>query len=187
MKSGVRIIGGKWRGRKLAVTDVDGLRPTPDRIRETLFNWLASRCRGAAVLDCFAGSGALGLEAMSRGAESLLAIERNPAVLATLRGEIEKLGENRIELLGGDALAATANLRREFDLVFIDPPYAQGHLRTAVFEQLEARGLLRDRAVVYFEWPRVEQFELPSTRLEWLKQKGAGQIYYAIAEWRVTG
>ncbi len=187
MKSGVRIIGGNWRGRKLAVADVDGLRPTPDRIRETLFNWLASRCRGAAVLDCFAGSGALGLEAMSRGAESLLAIEQNPAALGTLRGEIAKLGETRIELIGGDTLDVTADLTRAFDLVFIDPPYAQGHLRAAVFERLEAKGLLSDRAVVYFEWPRVENFELPSTQLEWLKHKGAGQIYYAIAEWRGTG
>ncbi len=186
MKSGVRIIGGNWRGRKLAVAGVDGLRPTPDRIRETLFNWLAN-CRGAAVLDCFAGSGALGLEAMSRGAASLIAIEKNPAAHACLRAQIEKLGEDRIELIAGDALDEIERIEREFDLVFIDPPYAQGYLRAETFKRLEARGLLRDRAVVYFEWPRVEDFELPSKRLAWLKRKSAGQVDYAIAEWRVTG
>ena len=83
--TGVRIIGGEWRGRKLSVVDAEGLRPTPDRIRETLFNWLAPHCRGARVLDCFAGSGALGLEALSRGAAALVALENNRAALKGLQ------------------------------------------------------------------------------------------------------
>ena len=111
----------------------------------------------------------------------------NGLVIAGTTGESATLTRSEhIELIGGDALAAIEQLDRGFDLVFIDPPYAQAQLRAEVFESLEGRGLLRDRAVVYFEWPRVEDFELPSTRLEWLKLKGAGQIYYAIAEWRVS-
>ncbi len=154
-KSEIRIIGGRWRGRRLPVADVDGLRPTPDRIRETLFNWLAADCRGAQVLDCFAGSGAL--------------------------------GDDAIEIVAGDALESIAGLGGSFDLVFIDPPYDQGLLRARVFVRLEQAGLLADGARVYFEWPRGEAFELPSARLEWLRRKRAGQVNYAIAEWRSTG
>jgi len=187
MKSGVRIIGGKWRGRKLGVVDVDGLRPTPDRIRETLFNWLAADCRGAAVLDCFAGSGALGLEALSRGARSLVALERSPAALDSLRGFAARLDSSAIEIRGGDAIAAIADLDGEFDLVFIDPPYAEAGLRRRVFERLETAGRLRPGARIYFEWPAGEEFELPSADLAWLKRKTAGQVNYAIAEWRPSG
>ena len=187
MKSQVRIIGGKWRGRKLAVGTAEGLRPTPDRIRETLFNWLAARCPGAAVLDCFAGSGALGLEAMSRGAASLLAIENNRAALTTLRAQLARLGDDRIELVGGDARAVIGKLQRRFDLVFVDPPYALAPLRAEVVAALEAGGCLNDGAVFYFEWPLGETFALPSPRLEWLKNRHTSQLNYALAEWRVSG
>ena len=187
MKSQVRIIAGKWRGRKLAVATAEGLRPTPDRIRETLFNWLAGHCRGAAVLDCCAGSGALGLEAMSRGAAGLVMLENNPASLKLLAAEIDRLGGDGIELIGGDALKTIPRLQQAFDLVFIDPPYARPELRGEVLAALESRGLLNDGALVYFEWPRAEAFELPSPRLQWLKHKSAGQVNYAIAEWRATG
>ena len=173
MKSRVRIIGGRWRGRKLPVADSDGLRPTPDRIRETLFNWLAADCRGARVLDCFAGSGVLGIEALSRGASSLTALERAPAAVANLRRLAAELASDAIEIVDGDAEAAIGDLREPFDLVFIDPPYAVPRLREQVFLALE--------------WPRDEDFELPSPRLRWLKQKRAGQVNYAIAEWRASG
>lgn len=187
MKSRVRIIGGRWRGRKLPVADSDGLRPTPDRIRETLFNWLAADCRGARVLDCFAGSGVLGIEALSRGASSLTALERAPAAVANLRRLAAELASDAIEIVGGDAEAAIGDLREPFDLVFIDPPYAVPRLREQVFLALERGALLRDGARIYFEWPRDEDFELPSPRLRWLKQKRAGQVNYAIAEWRASG
>lgn len=184
MKSGVRIIGGKWRGRKLAVIDADGLRPTPDRIRETLFNWLATDCRGAAVLDCFAGSGALGLEALSRGARSLVALEKAPAALENLRAIAARLDSDAIEIHGGDALEVIGGLRDRFDLVFIDPPYAEAALRAGAFQRLETAGRLRPGARIYFEWPADEDFELPSSNLGWLKHKTAGRVNYAIAEWR---
>lgn len=187
MISRVRIIGGRWRGRKLPVADSDGLRPTPDRIRETLFNWLAADCRGARVLDCFAGSGALGFEALSRGASSLTALEKAPAALDNLRRLAAVLDGAEIEIVGGDSEAAIGDLRGPFDLVFIDPPYATPWLRERVLLALEQAELLCDGARIYFEWPRGEDFELPSTRLRWLKQKRAGQVNYAIAEWRSSG
>ena len=186
MKSQVRIIGGRWRGRKLDVVDVAGLRPTPDRIRETLFNWLAPVCRDAVVLDCFAGSGVLGFEALSRGAAALAAIERHPAALAHLRGQAQRFADADIEILAGDARRVVPGLKHRFDIVFIDPPYAHGELRGEVFTELEACQALRDGARVYFEWPRGEAFEPLSERLQWLRRKTAGQVEYAVAEWQLS-
>ena len=185
--SRIRIIGGKWRGRKIDVVDGDGLRPTPDRVRETLFNWLAPSCAGATVLDCFAGSGALGLEALSRGASRLVLLEKQAAALAQLRRLAQQLDSDAIEIVAGDALAALATLERKFDIVFIDPPYADAGLREQAWRLLENGDRLRPGARIYFEWPRGESFELPSARLDWLKQKSAGQVNYAIAEWRGPG
>ena len=125
MKSQVRIIGGHWRGRKLTVVDAPGLRPTPDRIRETLFNWLAQDCRGALVLDCFAGSGALGFEALSRSAQQLVMLEQQPQALAGLRADAEPLQSNAVEIIAGDAQRSIARLRQRFDIVIIDPPTNQ--------------------------------------------------------------
>ena len=184
MKSHVRIIGGRWRGTRLAVVDAPGLRPTPDRIRETLFNWLDRDCRGATVLDCFAGSGVLGLEALSRGGSSLVAIEQQRRAAEALRQAAQRLQSGAVEVIAGDALRAVERLDRRFDIVFIDPPYAQAELRARVFERLETRGLLNDGASIYFEWAHSETFELPSPALQWSKQKSAGQVHYAIAEWR---
>lgn len=186
-KSRIRIIGGKWRGRKIEVIEAAGLRPTPDRIRETLFNWLAPFCPGAMVLDCFAGSGALGLEALSRGARGLVALEQQPQALENLRRQAQQLDARSIEIIGGDALASIAHLRQKFDLIFIDPPYARPELRRQILQQLEARGCLQPRAHLYLEWPSSEEFELPSASLHWLKQKTAGQVNYAIAEWSQMG
>ena len=187
MKSGVRIIGGRWRGRKLPVVDIDGLRPTPDRIRETLFNWLAADCRGARVLDCFAGSGALGFEALSRGASWLTVVEHAPAAVNNLRRIGAELAGDSFEIVARDAAAVIGDLRGPFDLIFIDPPYVNPELRQRIFLDLERGDLLRDGARIYFEWPRDEVFELPSPQLRWLKQKRAGQVNYAIAEWSASG
>ena len=186
MKSQVRIIGGKWRGRKLPVIDAAGLRPTPDRVRETLFNWLAPDCRGASVLDCFAGSGVLGFEALSRGAERLVALERHPQAIANLQLQAERLETGAIEILRGDALGSIGQLRQKFDIVFIDPPYAEPQLRGQVFRLLEEQHCLQSGARIYFEWPDSESFDLPSPSLQWLKQKNAGQVNYAIAEWQLS-
>jgi 16S rRNA (guanine966-N2)-methyltransferase len=184
MKSQVRIIGGSWRGRKLAVIDVKGLRPTPDRIRETLFNWLAQDCRGATVLDCFAGSGVLGFEALSRGAAKLVALERQPLVVAGIRAEAKRLRSTVVDVRAGDALQSIVLLQQGFDIVFIDPPYAESQLRQQVFDKLETNECLNPGARIYFEWPSTESFELPSPALRWLRHKCAGRVNYAIAEWQ---
>ena len=164
--------------------DVKGLRPTPDRIRETLFNWLAQDCRGASVLDCFAGSGVLGFEALSRGAIKLVAFELHPLAVAGLRAESKRLQSTAVEVCEGDALQLIDGLQQGFDIVFIDPPYAEPQLRQQIFEKLETKGCLKPGARIYFEWPISESFELPSPVLQWLKHKCAGRVNYAIAEWR---
>ena len=186
MKSQVRIIGGKWRGSKLTVVEARGLRPTPDRIRETLFNWLGPKCAGASVLDCFAGSGVLGFEALSRGAAHVVALEQQRAAVANLEAQSERLQTRDIEVIAGDACRSIEGLQREFDIVFIDPPYAEPQLRQRVFGKLESQSCLRPGALIYFEWPQGSDFELPSAGLNWLKQKNAGQVNYAIAEWRLS-
>ena len=122
------------------------------------------------MLDCFAGSGALGFEALSRGAAGLVAIERQRTAVAALRTTAERLQCTDVEI---DAV-----------FVFIDPPYARPELRRQVFERLEARNCLNPGAMIYFEWPDSETFDLPSSALQWVRQKSAGQVHYAIAEWR---
>ncbi len=124
----VRIIGGHWRGTRLPVADLDGLRPTPDRVRETLFNWLQPMVPGARVLDLFAGSGALGLEALSRGAAEALLVERDPGVAERLREAVERLhAGDRAHVVQADALSLLRTpLHGRFDLVFVDPPFAAG-------------------------------------------------------------
>jgi 16S rRNA (guanine966-N2)-methyltransferase len=186
MKSEVRIIGGKWRGRKLPVVEARGLRPTPDRIRETLFNWLQPVCRDAIVLDCFAGSGVLGFEAMSRGAGEVVALEQQREVVDSLRAHVERLGANDFVVMPGDARDSVLQLRQKFDIVFIDPPYAEPRLRIEIFQLLEQRQCLREGSRIYFEWPASESFDLPSAGLRWLKHKSAGRVNYAIAEWQPT-
>jgi len=187
MKPQVRIIGGKWRGSKLSVVDARGLRPTPDRVRETLFNWLARKCPGAMVLDCFAGSGVLGFEALSRGAAQLVALEQHPQAISSLKLQAERFATSAIEILPGDAGDSISRLTHKFDIVFIDPPYAEPRLRTQIIKQLEELDCLQQAACIYFEWPKSETFALPSTSLQWLKRKSAGQVNYAIAEWHRSG
>ena len=182
----LRIIGGKWRGRKIPVAEIDGLRPTPDRIRETLFNWLALDCPGASVLDCFAGSGALGFEALSRAAKRLTMVETNPLALSNLQQQIERFESDAITLLSGDIVKLIPEMKDQFDLVFIDPPYAMPHLRYQVINTLLDQQRLIDGARVFIEWPLDEEFDLPVSGLSWFRQKKAGRVNYGIAEWRLS-
>ena len=180
----LRIIGGLWRGRKIPVANIDGLRPTPDRVRETLFNWLAMDCPGASVLDCFAGSGALGFEALSRGASRLTMVEKDTLAWTNLQQQVERFESNEINLMSGDIIELIAGLRDQFDLIFIDPPYAMPKLRTqAINGLLDHRRLIKG-AKIFVEWPANEQFELPVAELSWLKQKKAGLVNFGIAEWQ---
>lgn len=123
----LRIIAGRLRGSRLDVADVPGLRPTADRVRETLFNWLAPHLPGARCLDLFAGSGALGFEAASRGAASVLMIERDARAVAALRATAQRLKVDIVQVHEGDALAwLDASATPRFDIVFVDPPFADG-------------------------------------------------------------
>jgi len=144
----VRIIGGRFRGSRLPVPSVDGLRPSSDRMRETMFNWLQFELAGATVLDLFAGSGALGFEAASRGAASVLMIEREAAVAAGLRASAQRLGA-AVEVLAEDALGWLARPpAQSFDLAFVDPPFA-GEWLPEVLDRLPAH--LSGRAWIYLE------------------------------------
>lgn len=139
----VRIIGGRWRGTRLPVADAEGLRPTADRARETLFNWLQPVPHGARVLDLFAGSGALGLEALSRGAREAVLVERAPRLAASLRDTVARLqGGEAVRVVEGDALGFLSGYAGEpFDVAFVDPPFthdlwdASLHLLPAVMAQ----------------------------------------------------
>lgn len=124
--SRVRIVGGQWRSRRLDVADVPGLRPTPDRVRETLFNWLGQDLDGLTCLDLFAGTGILGFEAASRGASAVTLVERNPAAVAALRHAAKTLQASHVELIRGDAVEFASSAPQPFDIVFLDPPYGQG-------------------------------------------------------------
>lgn len=178
----LRIIGGQWRSRRLSFPEVAGLRPTPDRVRETLFNWLAPYVEGARVLECFAGSGAVFLDALSRGAHSGLALELDSRAVSALRGHLQTLQCTTGTVLQADALRYLAEQPAQaFDLVFLDPPFHQGLLQpTCVL--LEERGWLSLDAWVY-----TESEQPPSTLglpAHWQlhREKHTGQVHYAL--WR---
>ena len=156
----VRLIGGRWRGTRLEVPDIAGLRPTSDRVRETLFNWLMPVLPGARVLDLFAGSGALGLEALSRGAASAVLVERDPALATALRTLTSRLpGGEGAHIVQADALAWLGTPPTQaFDLAFVDPPFAAA-LWNAALEQLVP--LLAPAAWLYLECPHDAGLELP--------------------------
>lgn len=181
-----RIIAGAWRGRRLKVLPLEGLRPTPDRIRETVFNWLAVDCRGATVLDCCAGSGTMVLEALSRGAGAAVAIEKQNSAARLLQQQAADFNTDRLRVIQGDAIRTIPRLAGGFDLVFIDPPYAEPGLRARCVELLEQTGQLNEGAKVYFEWPLQTAFDLPSDNLSWWRRKKAGQVEFGVAEWQAT-
>jgi 16S rRNA (guanine966-N2)-methyltransferase len=176
MTGRIRIIGGQWRGRKLAVPDARGLRPTGDRARETLFNWLQAVAPGARCLDLFAGTGALGLEALSRGAASAIFVERDRRLAEALR-EIAGCwpGGERMEVVRADALRWLDSNDRAFDLVFIDPPFAGG-LQGRVLEALVEGGHLASGARVYIEQDAREPEVDPGERYELLRSKTLGEV-----------
>lgn len=158
----VRIVGGRWRGTRLPVPDMEGLRPTSDRVRETLFNWLQPALAGARVLDLFAGSGALGLEAVSRGAASAVLVERDPAQVAGLRIAVDRLQAGaQVQVVQDDALRWLGAQERSarFELAFIDPPFAAGLWQDAL--QALAPRLAPD-AWVYLESPSGQVPEVPA-------------------------
>ncbi|HMV54466.1 MAG TPA: 16S rRNA (guanine(966)-N(2))-methyltransferase RsmD [Rhodocyclaceae bacterium] len=178
--SRVRIVGGTWRSRLLDVADVPGLRPTPDRVRETLFNWLGQDLAGMRCLDLFAGTGALGFEAASRGAAQVTLVERDPKALAQLKANAAKLDARNVQLRRADALQflrdAASSHARHYDLLFLDPPYRQDWL-ARVEPLLDT--VLDAKALIYVE------AEFPVERLDSrrvIRNGRAGQVYYQLLE-----
>jgi RNA methyltransferase, RsmD family len=174
----LRIIGGRWRSRTLSFPTVDGLRPTGDRIRETLFNWLAPILPGSRCLDLFAGSGILGFEALSRGAAHCSLVELNPQAARQLRTNAEQLQADAAAVFQMSAQDFLAKPMTEpFDVVFMDPPFA-GDLWQPVMELLE-QGWLRDDALIYVESPPDLALKPPAT---WYshREKRAGQVCYRL-------
>lgn len=172
----MRIVGGAWRSRLIEVAHAPGLRPTPDRVRETLFNWLGQDLTGRHCLDLFAGSGILGLEAASRGAERVTLVERNARVAHALQQSMNTLAATRVELVRGDALEFVRSTVGRYDVVFLDPPYNQGWL--ARLEPLLGRLVQPDG------WLYVES-EAPLAKLgDWrtVKQGKAGQVNFHLMQ-----
>jgi 16S rRNA (guanine966-N2)-methyltransferase len=179
----LRIVAGIWRSRLLEIADVEGLRPTSERIRETLFNWLTMNIVGARCLDLYAGTGALGLEALSRGAAETVLVEKSPVAAAMLRRNVETLGaaaktvvqqmDARQYLAGGEC--------GKFDIVFLDPPFADDMLGE-LCRLLESQSVLTDKARVYLEQDRADaEPDLPAG-WEILRTKNAGNVRYSLVK-----
>ena len=174
----IRIIGGKHRGRKLPVLMADGLRPTTDRVKETLFNWLMPYINDANCLDCFAGAGSLGFEALSRGAKNVQLIELNKNAAKQLlanklllkSGDVEVINTNTLDFLKSHVSAS-------FDVVFVDPPFRQG-LVSQTCELLEKKWLA-DQALIYVEMESEGNHSIPHN-WQLLKEKVAGQVAYRL-------
>lgn len=180
----IRIIGGSLRGRKLKVLSAPGLRPTTDRIRETVFNWLMFREGLERSVDVFAGTGAMSFEAVSRGVEHALMIEKNPANAKMIREEALKLIPGKAEVVTADALVYLRQRPgKPCDLAFLDPPFECGLLAPAA-KLLAGNGWLRDGALVYAEAESPEVFEDLPGSYAMLKESHAGQVSYRLYEFR---
>jgi 16S rRNA (guanine966-N2)-methyltransferase len=175
----IRIIGGQWRGRKLPVPDSPGLRPTTDRVRETLFNWLAPSMVDATVLDCFAGSGALGLEALSRYAARATLLEMDRNVSQQLQKNLVTLKATNAQVVNANTLNFLAQPGEPHTIVFVDPPFRKG-LLDETLALLERNGWLADEALIYVE-SEVEN-GMPAVPASWSlhREKVAGQVAYRL-------
>jgi 16S rRNA (guanine966-N2)-methyltransferase len=172
----VRIIGGEYRSRTIAFPDAGGLRPTPDRVRETLFNWLGQTLHGRSCLDLFAGSGALGFEAASRGAESVVMVERNPAVFRALQDNLGKLGCANVSVHRQDGLEFASRDANRYDVIFLDPPFRSEYLPRLL--DILPQHLNQD-GVVYVESGAA--IDIPP---DWkaVRSGRAGQVYYQLLQ-----
>ena len=182
MKNKLRIIGGDWRSRQLSFVDAPGLRPTPARVRETLFNWLQYEIVGKQCLDLYAGSGALGFEAASRGAKSVIQVESNAQAYRCLKENAVILSAaERITVVQSDVFGYLAGDAQVFDLVFLDPPFGL-NLVVQTCQQLEAYGWLAKHAKIYVETERHFDFSGMPENWRQLKSKSAGEVGYHLFE-----
>jgi|AntRauTorcE11897_2_1112592.scaffolds.fasta_scaffold01050_5 16S rRNA (guanine966-N2)-methyltransferase len=176
----VRVIGGDWRGRKLPVPEAEGLRPTSDRVRETLFNWLQFDLPGSCCLDAFSGSGALAVESLSRGASQVMLLEKEPRVAKQLREMMTELDAARAEVLNADTLIYLDQpATKTFDLVYLDPPFTQGLLEPAC-QLLEKHGWLAEGAKIYLEIEKQAPVQQLPDHWQLLKEKQAGEVRYSL-------
>jgi 16S rRNA (guanine966-N2)-methyltransferase len=176
----LRIIGGQWRGVRISFPDHAELRPSPDRVRETLFNWLQPVILGARCLDLFAGSGALGIEALSRGAAEAVLVERDAQTIKCIQDTVQRLNATAVRVVQADALKyLDAPPDRPFNVVFLDPPYASGVL-PQVCDKLANRGWLAPSALIYLEAP--SDAPLPAMPQAWVahRSRQAGQVGYHL-------
>ena len=178
----LRIIGGQWRGRKLNFADDPGVRPTADRVRETLFNWLRIDIEEARCLDLFAGSGALGLEALSRGAKEVVFVDSNSKVINTITAQLKILGAENSQVIKQTAESYLGSVMpTPFDVVFLDPPFHKEFL-LPIIKQLIDGGWLKNNALLYIEAEKeLGEPELPEG---WVfhKNKTAGQVSFYLAK-----
>lgn len=171
----VRIIGGKWRRRLLRFPGAAALRPTPDRVRETVFNWLGQDLTDLSTLDLFAGSGALSFEALSRGARLAVAVDASRAAAAAMRANADHLGAAGFEIHCGDAATLLAVETRKFDVIFLDPPFSDEHLPAALWPAIVSR--VGAGGFVYVEQPREIA---PPPGLELIRHARAGRVHYHL-------
>lgn len=177
MKNQLRIIGGEWKRRVLPFASIDGLRPTPDRVRETLFNWLMWDIQNTQVLDVCTGSGALGFEALSRGAASVYMIEPDKTQARFLKDNIQLLKAQNCHLINATAQQALPRLKEQFDVVFLDPPYSLN-----LWQELAelADPLIKTNAYIYVEADRdLTQLQLPTTWQQ-IKTTKAGTVHSGL-------
>ena len=176
----LRIVAGNWRSRRLEIADVPGLRPTSERVRETLFNWLTESLAGARCLDLFAGAGALGLEALSRGAASCVFVDKSVKAAATLKKNIAMLNASGATVRQIDALEFLCEpANAAFDIVFLDPPFAAG-MHAELCRLLVERSLLADQARIYIEEDRSTPAIIMPTGWQALRTKNAGNVRYSL-------
>ncbi|MBA3581142.1 MAG: 16S rRNA (guanine(966)-N(2))-methyltransferase RsmD [Gammaproteobacteria bacterium] len=175
----MRIIAGTWRGRRIPVLNAEGLRPTKDMVRETLFNWLTPRMAGARCLDMFAGSGALGFEAASRGASHVLMLEQQAILVKHLRTQKDLLNATQIEIQQVDSLQYLASLQQIFDIVFIDPPFTALNMQQ-VLAVLHSSQCLTAHTLLYIEQSAAQGLPALPSGWHYERQKQSGDVVYGL-------
>lgn len=177
-KGSIRIIAGLHRGRKLPVLMAEGLRPTTDRVKETVFNWLMPFIQDSNCLDCFAGSGGLGFEALSRGASHVSLIELNKAAVQQLKENQQLLQTDNVSIINSDVIDFIKSNTEKFDVVFLDPPFRKGFVEQTT--QLLNENSLADNALIYVEMESEQNSQQLPLNWKLLKEKVAGQVIYRL-------
>ena len=186
----LRIIGGAWRSRRIQFIDSPKIRPTPDRVRETLFNWLAATINDASCLDLFAGSGALGFESASRGAKQVVMVEEDARIAATLKQQKDSLQTStsgdrataqNIEIRNQNALAYLPNVNQQFDVIFLDPPF-DSELLSKIVPMILEQQLLSQRGVLYVESAAKQELPASLKELNCIRETTNGEVCYALFE-----